>query len=81
MLNSKNFHPFEQLGDVANLTMPVLYLVGEERELEVSATITYKQLNPNINIGILPFARHLVHKEQPEMYSRILLNFIGKNAD
>lgn len=78
MFNHKDFYPHEQTGDVAGLSIPTLYMVGEEQDLEVSAANTYKELNPDIHIAVLPFAGHLVHREQPALYSQLLLNFMEK---
>jgi len=51
-------------------------LVGEKQELEVSAAASYKQLNSHINISVIPLAGHLVHRDQPELYSQVLSAFI-----
>lgn len=75
--NKDNFYPFDKTANVTNLKAPTLCMMGENQELEVSATVRYKQLNPNINISIVPFAGHLVHREQPEIYSQILYTFIS----
>ncbi|HDR5105801.1 TPA: alpha/beta hydrolase, partial [Bacillus anthracis] len=45
-------------------------------EDEVVAATTFKQLNANIHIAVIPFAGHLVHNDQPEIYSDILSNFL-----
>lgn len=71
-----NFYPFEHTGNVSELKVPALCLVGDQQELEVSAAVTYKKLNPNIHIGVIPFAGHLVHRDQPDLYSQILHTFI-----
>lgn len=73
--NDKDFYPFHETGEVSDLNMPILYIVGENQELEVSAAVTYKNLNKNINISIIPFSGHLVHREQPDLYSRTLDTF------
>ncbi|MGD7053399.1 alpha/beta fold hydrolase [Sutcliffiella horikoshii] len=79
--NNEDFYPFDKTGDVSDLEIPILCIVGEEQEVEVSAAITYKQLNPNINISVIPFAGHLVHREQPDLYSLTLCTFLqGKKA-
>lgn len=74
--NNDNFYPFDKTGDVTDLKVPTLCMMGEQQELEVSSTVKYKQLNSNINISIIPFAGHLVHRDQPELYTQILLTFI-----
>ena len=74
--NNDNFYPFDKTGDVADLKVPTLCMMGEQQELEVSSTVKYKQLNSNINISIIPFAGHLVHRDQPELYTQTLHTFI-----
>ncbi|MDX8367991.1 alpha/beta hydrolase [Cytobacillus sp. IB215665] len=79
--NGDKFYPFDETGDVANIKIPTLCIVGEKQELEVSAAITYKQLNASINIAVIPFAGHLVHREQPDLYSQILHTFIKNSVE
>lgn len=74
--NEEGFCPSDKTGDVADLKVPALCIVGEQQELEVAATVTYKQLNASINIAVVPLAGHLVHRDQPELYSEILYTFI-----
>ncbi|TYS58112.1 alpha/beta hydrolase [Sutcliffiella horikoshii] len=74
--NEDGFYPFDETGDVSNIKIPTLCIVGEKQNLEVSAAITYKQLNSNINISVIPFAGHLVHREQPDLYSQTLHTFL-----
>lgn len=77
--NNDDFYPFDHTGNVANLKVPTLCMVGEQEKLEVSAAVTYKKLNSHINISVIPFAGHLVHRDQPELYSQVLYTFI-KNS-
>ncbi|MGN4422921.1 alpha/beta fold hydrolase [Bacillus cereus group sp. MYBK30-1] len=72
----KDWYPFHDTSDVANLQVPTLCIVGGDSEDEVIAATTFKQLNNNIHIAVIPFAGHLVHSNQPEMYSNILSNFL-----
>ena len=71
-----DFYPFDETGDVSNLAVPALCMVGEVEKNEISAAVTYKQLNSDIHVSIIPFAGHLVHRDQPELYSRTLHTFI-----
>jgi pimeloyl-ACP methyl ester carboxylesterase len=75
--NEDGFYPFDETGDVSNIKIPTLCIVGEKQNLEVSAAITYKQLNSNISISVIPFAGHLVHREQPFLYSQTLYTFLN----
>ncbi|MFD2045293.1 alpha/beta fold hydrolase [Ornithinibacillus salinisoli] len=78
--NDDDFYPFDKTGDVSSLNIPTLCIVGEKQKLEVSAAITYKRLNSNINISVVPFAGHLVHRDQPDLYSQILGTFLSNNT-
>ncbi|MGE7603447.1 alpha/beta fold hydrolase [Peribacillus sp. NPDC097675] len=71
-----DFYPFDETGDVSNLRVPTLCLFGEAEENERSAAISYKQLKPDVHVSIIPLAGHLVHRDQPELYSQTLYTFI-----
>ncbi|TXR84846.1 MULTISPECIES: alpha/beta fold hydrolase [Bacillus cereus group] len=72
----KDWYPYDKTGEVANLQIPTLCIVGGDSEDEVTAATTFKQLNKNIHIAVIPFAGHLVHSDQPKIYSNILSNFL-----
>ena len=72
----KDWYPFDETGDVASLQVPTLCIAGGDSEDEVTAATTFKQLNGNIHIAVIPFAGHLVHNDQPKIYSDILSNFL-----
>ncbi|MDF9558636.1 alpha/beta hydrolase [Bacillus tropicus] len=72
----KDWYPFDETGEVANLQIPTLCIAGGDSEDEVTAATTFKQLNKNIHIAVIPFAGHLVHSDQPKIYSNILSNFL-----
>ena len=74
--NSDDFYPFHETGELSDVTAPILYVVGDREELEVEAAVTYKKLHANTQIAVIPFAGHLVHREQPDLYSRNLSAFI-----
>lgn len=73
----EGFYPFYETGHISDLQCPTLYLAGGELDREYWAAISYKQLNPYIHVAIIPLAGHLVHDEQPELYSHTLLKFIN----
>lgn len=50
--------------------------MGGESQAEVTAAMTFKELNPAIHIAVIPFANHLVHRDQPDVYSNILSKFL-----
>ncbi|MFJ8238829.1 alpha/beta fold hydrolase [Bacillus tropicus] len=72
----KDWYPYDETGEVATLQIPTLCIVGGDSEDEVTAATTFKQLNKNIHIAVIPFAGHLVHSDQPKIYSNILSNFL-----
>ncbi|PFR51375.1 alpha/beta fold hydrolase [Bacillus cereus] len=72
----KDWYPFDETGDVASLQVPILCIAGGDSEDEVTAATTFKQLNDNIHIAVIPFAGHLVHNDQPGIYSNIMSNFL-----
>lgn len=63
---------------VTEFEFPVLFIVGENKQNETIGASIYPELNPNIRIAIVPFKGHLVHTEQPEIYTKIVEVFIKK---
>ncbi|WP_404469808.1 hypothetical protein [Sutcliffiella horikoshii] len=58
--------------------MPTLFMVGEENANETKVATIIGRSNKQIHISVIPFAGHLVHSEQPEVYNQILNGFLGK---
>ncbi|WP_249872665.1 alpha/beta fold hydrolase [Oceanobacillus saliphilus] len=73
-----DWYPFDETADLSVLNMPVLFLVGEQNADETIGTITYPKMNRNIHVSIIPFAGHVVHLEQPEIYNKIVEGFLLK---
>ena len=71
-----DWYPFEETADLSQLPMPVLYLVGEENPWEVIGVVDYPKQNDGIRVAIIPFSGHLVHLQQPEIYNKIVDNFL-----
>lgn len=76
----ENWYPFEDVKAVTEFEFPVLFIVGENRPNETIGASIYPEINPNIRIAIVPFAGHLVHEEQPEIYTKIVEAFIKKGS-
>ena len=74
--NSTDFYPFEQLALVRTLVMPLLCIMGDELLREVEAAAEFKGLQPAMQLAILPSAGHLVHRDQPELYSLLIEKFL-----
>lgn len=72
------WYPFEETKDLGTLTMPILFMVGENQPDEVNTTTIYPKTNKNVHVSVIPFAGHLVHDEQPEVYTKILEGFLNR---
>lgn len=58
--------------------MQKMWKSGEDQVNEVKGAINYAQKNDNIHPAIIPFAAHLVHNEQPEVYTILMEKFLRK---
>ncbi|WP_456274804.1 alpha/beta fold hydrolase [Bacillus sp. AK031] len=73
------WYPFEDTTNVNDLSSPTLLLEGNE--YETAGALSYPKMNEQVHISIIPFAAHLVHAEQPEIYTQILETFIKQNPE
>ncbi len=71
-------YPFGETSDLSGLEMPTLFMVGEENANETKVATIIGRSNKQIHISVIPFAGHLVHSEQPEVYNHILKRFLEK---
>lgn len=76
LARDEGWYPFDQTRDLSDLHMPILYMVGEDNPHEVRSASVYGDL-PNVHVAVIPFAGHLVHQEQPELYTKILNMFLN----
>lgn len=72
----ENWYPFEETRDLNGINSPILYIVGEGMKAEVKGALLYHSMKDDIHVSIIPFASHLVHSEQPGIYTEILEGFI-----
>lgn len=79
MAKEKEWYPFEDVRALIEFRFPVLYMVGEKNERETIGAALYPKSNEHIHVAIIPFAGHLVHADQPEIYTHILEEFIEKS--
>ncbi len=77
---NENWYPFEETKEIESLKFPILFMVGEENKYETKGAAIYPELNNQIHVSIIPFASHLVHSQQPEIYTQILEEFIKRNS-
>src|SRR5690606_39129893 len=66
----EHWYPFHITKDLDGINSPVLYMVGEGNKAETNGAILYPLLKEDVHVSIIPFASHLVHSEQPEIYTK-----------
>jgi pimeloyl-ACP methyl ester carboxylesterase len=73
--------------DFSRLTMPVLMMTGEYDRLappaeirSVAGRILAASPQPDVRFEVIPDAGHVCNLEQPAVYNRILLEFLGRLA-
>ncbi|OLS38082.1 alpha/beta hydrolase [Alkalihalophilus pseudofirmus] len=71
-----NWYPFHETSNAASLACPTLCIAGDGLSDEIEAAITFRKLNSSIQLAIIPFANHLVHREQPSLYTETLNLFL-----
>ncbi|RCW76942.1 alpha/beta fold hydrolase [Saliterribacillus persicus] len=74
----ENWYPFEITKDLEDITSPILFMVGEGNKTETKGALFYPSIKDDVHVSIIPFASHLVHSEQPDIYTKILEKFINK---
>lgn len=80
MGRNAEWYPFQETEDLSGLDMPTLFIVGEANPNETKGALSYPATNPNVHVAIIPFASHLVHTDQPELYTKIVELFL-QNED
>ncbi len=65
--------------ELQRLTMPVLFIVGEEDDLFPPPLVAVgKELLPNARLLVVPGAGHSVYYEKPEAFNRAVLEFLAE---
>lgn len=72
----EDWYPFDDVKSMHEFDFPVLFIVGERNPHETVGATIYPKANKNVHVAIVPFAGHLVHSEQPEIYSSIVEEFM-----
>ena len=78
LAREEDWYPFDLTKDLNGIHSPVLYMVGDGYAAECKSALMYQSLHEEIHVAIIPFAAHLVHDQQPDLYSRILQSFLEK---
>ncbi|MFD1738716.1 alpha/beta fold hydrolase [Bacillus salitolerans] len=76
MCEDESWYPFNETRDIKTISSPILFMVGEGNKYETAGASMYPEMNKQVHVSIIPFASHLVHSEQPEIYTNILEEFI-----
>ena len=76
MTQDRDWYPFDETADVSGILCPSLLIVGEGNPQEVKGVLNYPEMNDNFHVAVVPFAAHLVHSDQPELYTMILDRFL-----
>lgn len=76
MGRNAEWYPFHETSDLTGIAAPVLVMAGEGNSNESISAIDYGKEQENVHVAILPFGSHLIHAEQPELYSKILGLFL-----
>ncbi|WP_455675168.1 alpha/beta fold hydrolase [Pradoshia sp.] len=76
MGQDEEWYPFDLTKDLDGIQSPILYMVGEGNNDESKSAILYQALKEDIHISIIPFASHLVHAQQPKIYTEVLSLFL-----
>ncbi|MGM7701848.1 alpha/beta fold hydrolase [Pseudalkalibacillus sp. Hm43] len=78
MCQDQDWYPFQFTADISDIKPPMLFIVGEQNKEEVKTVSTYQSMKDNLHVCVLPFAGHLVHSEQTDLYTTILNNFLNQ---
>ncbi|MGB5944832.1 alpha/beta fold hydrolase [Paenisporosarcina sp.] len=78
MGRNEEWYPFEETKDLDAIACPVLYMVGEGNKDETKGAIVYPLTKENVHVSIIPFAGHLIHSDQTEIYTKVLELFLNK---
>lgn len=79
MARNEDWYPFHETNNLIGIHAPILCMVGEGSKHETKSAMDYSKMKDNVHVAIIPFAGHLVHSEQPEIYSKILEEFINNS--
>lgn len=76
-----DWYPHQLVSDLSKLSeIPTLILAGEQVGPEVKGISYYKEKYKHIHVAILPFAGHLIHRDQPDLFNKIIAQFL-KNLE
>jgi pimeloyl-ACP methyl ester carboxylesterase len=70
---------FYDLGDrLANLSVPVLVMVGDEDDPAIEPSLFLKRTTPAAGLAMFPNSGHTINLEEPDLFNHTLLDFLTK---
>ena len=81
MARNDDWYPFHETNNLNGIHVPILFIIGEGSKHETKSAMDYSKMKDNVHVAIFPFAGHLVHSEQPLIYTEILEEFLIKVID
>ena len=68
---------YEMTNQLSAMTVPVLLVVGDEDDGCLDANLMLKRAMPSAGLAVLPRTGHTTNLEEPELFNRLVLGFIG----
>jgi pimeloyl-ACP methyl ester carboxylesterase len=65
---------------LAEMTVPLLIMVGDEDEGSIEPSIMLKRTIPSAGLVLFPQTGHTLNLEEPDMYNRVLADFLAAVA-
>ncbi|MEJ8279477.1 alpha/beta fold hydrolase [Pseudonocardia spirodelae] len=63
---------YDLTGELAGLRVPTLFVVGDEDEHALRATLMLRRTVPGSGLAVLPRSGHLTNLEEPELFTALL---------
>ncbi|GAA0488267.1 alpha/beta hydrolase [Salinibacillus aidingensis] len=71
-------YPSLSADEIRSIAVPALVLNGSEELHEAEAAANMKRQNTHIEVGLIPNAGHTANIDQPDIYNRLVREFIGR---
>ena len=79
LAKDEDWYPFEETSKLKDNKCPVLIISGNQLPSETASHAIYKDVE-HIQVEILPDAGHLVHQQQPELYTQSVTRFLNDSV-
>lgn len=71
---------YDFANEMAETEVPILIMVGDEDEGAIVASVWMKRAIPTAGLIVFPKTGHTLNLEEPEMYNRVLADFLASVA-